>query len=151
GYFVRGLSGAQFALPEAVDALRGDDADDEPVVITAADPANVFPLPLHGDPARDPFVRPRSSSALLVVLGGRVVMIAERRGSRVVVRPETDELTVAKAAEAFVHHFYARTRRDLVLETIDGQPAATSSHAGVFASAGFRRGTTELRLLRPTQ
>ncbi len=151
GYFVRGLSGAQFALPEAIEALRADDGHDEPAVITAADPANVFPLPLPGDPARDPFVRPRSSGALLVALDGRVVMIAERRGSRIVVRPETDESTVAKAAEALVFHLSARMRRDLVLETIDGQPAAASPHASAFASAGFRRGTTELRLLRPTR
>ena len=151
GYFVRGLSGAQFALPEAVDALRGDDGDEEAVVIAAADPANVFPLPIPGDPARDSFVRPRGSGALLVALGGRIVMISERRGSRVVVRTETDESTVAKAAEALVRHLSGRMRRDLVLETIDAQPAASSPHAGAFASAGFRRGTTELRLLRPTR
>ena len=148
GYFVRGLSGAQFALPEAVEALRADDGDDEPIVIAAADPANVFPLPLAGDPARDAFVRPRSSSALLVVLDGRVVMIAERRGARIVVRPESDEASVTRAAAGLVRHLSARIRRDVVLETIDGQPAATSPHAQAFAAAGFRRGTTELRLLR---
>jgi len=152
GYFVRGLSGAQFALPEAVEALRSDDsAGDEAVVFAAADPANVFPLPLPGDPARDSFVRPRSSSALLVSIGGRVVMIAERRGSRVVVRPATDEQTVTRAAEALVNHLSARIRRDLVLETIDGQPAAGSPHAPAFAATGFRRGATGLRFLRPTR
>ncbi len=151
GYFVRGLSGAQFALPEAVEALRADEGGDDPVVITAADPANVFPLPLAGDPARDPFVRPRSSSALLVAIAGRVVMIAERRGARIVVRPETDEATVTRAAEALVRHLSARIRRDLVLETIDGRPAAASTRAAAFVAAGFRRGTAELRLLRPTR
>jgi ATP-dependent helicase Lhr and Lhr-like helicase len=151
GYFVRGLSGAQFALPEAVEALRADDGGDEPAVVTAADPANVFPLPLSGDPARDSFVRPRSSSALLVLLGGRVVMIAERRGARVVVRPETDETTVTRAAEALARHLVVRIRRDVVLETIDGRPAAASAHAPAFATAGFRRGANELRLLRPAR
>jgi ATP-dependent helicase Lhr and Lhr-like helicase len=152
GYFVRGLSGAQFALPEAVEALRADDAgDDDATVIAAGDPANVFPLPLPGDPARDPFVRPRSAGALLVFVRGRVVMIAERRGARVAVRPETDEATVTVGAEALVRHVTPRLRRDLVLETIDGQPAATSRHAPAFATAGFRRGTAELRLLRPAR
>jgi ATP-dependent Lhr-like helicase len=152
GYFVRGLSGAQFALPEAVEALRADEpGDDEAVVIAAADPANVFSLPLPGDPARDPFVRPRSSSALLVAVGGRVVLIAERRGSRVAVRPETDEATVARAAEALVKHLSSRLRRDLVLETIDGQPSAASPHAAAFEKAGFRRGRTDMRYLRPAR
>ena len=154
GYFVRGLSGAQFALPEAVEALRADDGadgDDEAVVVAAADPANVFSLPIPGDPARDPFVRPRSSSALLVAIGGRVVLIAERRGSRVVVRPEADEAIVARAAEALIRHLSSRLRRDLVLETIDGQPAAASPQATAFEKAGFRRGRTDLRYLRPTR
>jgi ATP-dependent Lhr-like helicase len=151
GYFVRGLSGAQFALPEAIEALRSDDAGDEAVVVAAADPANVFSLPIPGDPARDPFVRPRSSSALLVAIGGRVVLIAERRGSRVVVRPDSDEGMVARAAEALVRHLSSRLRRDLVLETIDGQPAAASPQASAFEKAGFRRGRTELRYLRPTR
>src|SRR5262249_14757273 len=101
GYFVRGLSGAQFALPEAVEALRADDESaDEAVVIAAADPANVFSLPIPGDPARDAFVRPRSSSALLAAIDGRVVLIAERRGSRVVVRPDSGDEMVTRAVEA---------------------------------------------------
>jgi ATP-dependent Lhr-like helicase len=152
GYFVRGLSGAQFALPEAVEALRADEpGDDEAVVIAAADPANVFSLPLPGDPARDPFVRPRSSSALLVAVGGRVVLIAERRGSRVAARPDTDEATIARAAQALVKHLSSRLRRDLVLETIDGQPSAASPHAAAFEKAGFRRGRTDMRYLRPAR
>jgi ATP-dependent Lhr-like helicase len=152
GYFVRGLSGAQFALPEAVEALRADEpGNDEAVVIAAADPANVFSLPIPGDPARDPFVLPRNSSALLVAVGGRVVLIAERRGSRVAVRPDTDQAIVASGAEALVRHLSSRLRRDLVLETIDGQPSAASPHATAFEKAGFRRGRTDLRYLRPAR
>src|SRR6478672_674523 len=58
GYFVRGLSGAQFALPEAVEMLRttGDVGEAPPVVMSVNDPGNVFNLPLPQDPARDPFV-----------------------------------------------------------------------------------------------
>src|SRR5215218_8219016 len=48
GYFVAGLGGAQFALPEAVEMLRAPapvDAD-ETVVMSTSDPANVYALPL---------------------------------------------------------------------------------------------------------
>ena len=44
GYFIAGLSGVQFALPEAVEALRATRrlSDDEPVVVLAAtDPLNL--------------------------------------------------------------------------------------------------------------
>ena len=109
GYFVRGLSGAQFALPEAVELLalaRRRSAGDA-VVMTASDPANVYSLPQAQDPARDPFVRPRSSGALLVTIDGVVVMIAERRGERIVMRPETPAEHVTKAARALVDHITA--------------------------------------------
>ncbi|HTI62809.1 MAG TPA: hypothetical protein VL524_04820, partial [Gemmatimonadaceae bacterium] len=147
GYFVRGLSGAQFALPEAIEALRSTDAHpaDGPVVITASDPANVFTLPLSGDPARDPFVRPRGRGALLVTVDGVVLMIAERRGARITVRPDTPDVTVTSCAQALLAHLTARARRDVIVETIDGQPATGHRYAEAFRAAGFRRGSSGLR------
>lgn len=150
GYFVRGLSGAQFALPEAVEMLRAEDTTvaGETVVITAADPANVFTLPIPQDPARDAFVRPRSRAALLVAVNGSVVMMAERRGERVVVRPGTSEEDVRHAAAALARHLLARTTRDLVVETIDGVPASGAAWRDAFVAAGFRGGTIGLRYYR---
>jgi ATP-dependent Lhr-like helicase len=146
GYFVQGLSGAQFALPEAVEALRsGGEDEPEPIVMPATDPANVFTLPMPGDPARDSFVRPRSRGALLVTVGGAVTMIAERRAARVVVRPDTTDSLVTRCAQALVAHLSARTKRDIIVETIDGQPASGSRYAEAFRLAGFRRGTSGLR------
>ena len=87
GYFVRGLSGAQFASPSALDMLRaiaGEDESAKPLVILAAsDPANVYNLPMNlAD--RDPLSRPRGAGALLVTRGGKVVLSIEGRGRRVV-------------------------------------------------------------------
>ncbi|HEY8310922.1 MAG TPA: helicase-related protein, partial [Gemmatimonadaceae bacterium] len=52
GYFVRGLAGAQFALPDAVERLRetaGSDAHEAPfVVIATNDPSNPYTLNLDG-------------------------------------------------------------------------------------------------------
>jgi ATP-dependent Lhr-like helicase len=150
GYFVRGLSGAQFALPEAVELLRATDdtADAAPVVMTVTDPANVYTLPLPTDPARDQFVRPRSRGALLVSIDGLVVMIAERRGERIVIRPDTSDEVVTRAVGALVEHLLARTTKDLVVETIEGQPASGSPRLDAFRAAGFRRGTVGLRYYR---
>jgi ATP-dependent Lhr-like helicase len=157
GYFVRGLSGAQFALPEAVEMLRatpdGDSDDDAarraPIVMSVNDPANVFTLPMPQHSARDPFVRPRSRGALLVTIDGIVVLIAERRGGRIVIRPGTEDATVTDAARALVAHLSARVSKDITVETVDGQPASGSRYLEAFRAAGFKRGTTGLRYYRP--
>jgi ATP-dependent Lhr-like helicase len=151
GYFVRGLSGAQFALPQAIELLRADDTRGDAVVISATDPANVYTLPMPQDPARDPFVRPRSRGALLVLVRGTVVMIADRRGSRIVVRPDTSDEVVALAVKALLPRLLEQSDRDVVVETIDGQPATGSRLSDVFRDAGFRRGTVGLRYYRGTR
>jgi ATP-dependent Lhr-like helicase len=151
GYFVRGLSGAQFALPEAVEMLRRPTAPEDealPVVMSATDPANVYSLPMPHDAARDPFVKPRSRGALLVTVDGVVVMIAERGGERMLIRPGTAEAVVTRSAATLVAHLAERTTRDITVETIDGQPASGSGHLDAFRAAGFRRGTVGLRYYR---
>ncbi len=149
GYFVQGLSGAQFARPDAVEMLRasGDPSDAEPVVMTASDPANVWTLPLTRE-ARDAFVRPRSRGSLLVTIEGVVVLVAERRGARVAIRPDTADARVTSAVKALVAHVLARVGRDLTVETIDGQPPSGSKHLDAFVAAGFRRSASGLRYYR---
>ncbi|MGI8903067.1 MAG: Lhr family helicase, partial [Solirubrobacteraceae bacterium] len=60
GYFVEGLGGAQFALPGAVERLRGQPGDDQaPVVLAALDPAQPYgaalgwPRRTKGDQSRE--------------------------------------------------------------------------------------------------
>ncbi|MFL5551194.1 MAG: hypothetical protein ACJ770_00175, partial [Gemmatimonadaceae bacterium] len=85
GYFVKGLGGAQFALPDAVEWLRAVSAEDQStsafIVMAASDPANIYSLPLELVD-RDPLSRPRGSGALLVTRGGRVAIAVEARGKR---------------------------------------------------------------------
>jgi len=151
GYFVRGLAGAQFALPEAVEMLRRPatpEGEVSPVVMAVTDPANVYSLPMPHDEARDPFVKPRSRGALLVTLDGVVVMIAERRGERILIRPSTSDDVITRSAAALVAHLSEQTTRDITVETIDGQPASGSPRLDAFRAAGFRRGTIGLRYYR---
>ncbi|MEO7102686.1 MAG: DEAD/DEAH box helicase [Gemmatimonadaceae bacterium] len=86
GYFVRGLAGAQFALPDAVERLReaaGANSQDAPfVVIATSDPSNPYTLHLEGID-REPLSRPRGSGALLVMCAGRVALSVEGRGKRI--------------------------------------------------------------------
>lgn len=103
GYFVRGLGGAQFALPDAVEWLRAVGSEDFSqagyVVMAASDPANVYNLPLELI-ERDPLSRPRGSGALLVTRGGRIAIAAEARGRRFTIANwlTAEEAAAAKAA-----------------------------------------------------
>ena len=103
GYFVKGLGGAQFALPDAVEWLRGISTEDSLqsgfVVMAASDPANVYSLPLELI-ERDPLSRPRGSGALLVTRAGRIAIAVEARGKRFTVADwvTPDDAAAAKAA-----------------------------------------------------
>jgi ATP-dependent Lhr-like helicase len=151
GYFVKGLAGAQFALPEAVERLRAA-AEDDPeaplVAMWSGDPANAHVLTLHGAEP-DPLGRPRGRG-VLVTRRGVVLLSAERRGRRLAIRAATDAGTVAAAARewlAFAQRGQAsaRRRRDITIETIDGVPAMRSAHADALRAAGFRLTSEGLR------
>ena len=151
GYFVSGLAGAQFALPEAVEMLRasGVESEDAVIAMPASDPANVYSLPLAPGAAADPLARPRGAGALLVTYGGRIVLVAESRGARIRVREGVPGDEVVEAARALGERLVRREgrsrTRDLVVETIDGERAAGSRWAESFLEAGFRGMGTGLR------
>lgn len=95
GRFVSGMSGEQFALPEAVDHLREirrSGPGDELVTISAADPLNLTGLITPGDRLR-------------AVAGNRVVYrngipLAAMEGDMLRVLSESDPDTAARAAAA---------------------------------------------------
>jgi ATP-dependent Lhr-like helicase len=154
GYFVRGLAGAQFARPQAVEELRAaataaEGGELPVVVIAASDPANPYNLPPAPGVQPDPLTRPRGRGALLVMRGGRVLMAVEGRGRSVRVGNDLAPAEVTTAAAALIEHLTRggarRRQRDLVIERVDGDPAAASAHVEAFVRAGFRRTTRELR------
>ncbi|HJR67114.1 MAG TPA: DEAD/DEAH box helicase [Gemmatimonadaceae bacterium] len=151
GYFVRGLAGAQFALPEAVEQLRDTDPDATApfVVIAASDPANPYALELEGVDI-DPLSRPRGRGALLIMREGRVAMSVEGRGRRITVAPWMVDADVTASATALLAHLRAARAlaarpRDVQIESIDGLNAAAMRWTDAFLKAGFRRETSGLR------
>jgi ATP-dependent Lhr-like helicase len=148
GYFVRGLAGAQFALPAAVEQLRSAAAaeDDDLVVMTSSDPANVWMIPASGEGAvPDPFARTRGARAILVTSRGRVIMTADARARTFAVRPGLDEQRTTAAVREVLRYVTARRSRDFLVETIDGESAATSRLSNAFVAAGLRLTTSGLR------
>jgi ATP-dependent Lhr-like helicase len=154
GYFVRGLGGAQFALPEAVEQLRWSAEESPPFVVMAtSDPANPYSLALEGV-TREPLSRPRGAGGLLVTKAGRIAMAVEGRGERVAIAGELTEKDVSEAARALATHLMAKGRgerrvRDIKVRSIDGRSAAASPHTSAFVSAGYMRSGSMLRFLAP--
>jgi ATP-dependent helicase Lhr and Lhr-like helicase len=118
GYFVKGLGGAQFALPDAVEWLRAVAGEDQSaagfVVMAASDPANVYNLPLELVD-RDPLSRPRGSGALLVTRAGRVAIAVEGRGRRYSVADWLSPEQTADAKRVLLEHLRGeKTARFLI-------------------------------------
>ena len=160
GYFVRGLAGAQFALPSAVELLRTSGAanapnDDNPIILqpivtmAASDPANPYTLSATGmvESRSVELARKRTRGALLATRAGEVILVAEGRGRRVTIRAGVSLLDLADAARALASRLVDANegRRDVTIETIDGAPAASSPYAPPFAAAGFRATASGLR------
>ncbi len=145
GYFVEGLSGAQFAHPLAVDGLRGSGAlEDGIMVMSWADPANPRALPLT---VRDSLDRRHGRGAVVATLSGNVVIVAESRGKAFRIRPDATADDVGRAARAVAEYLVGRSSRprDVIVETIDGRAAAGSPWLGALTAAGFKRTTRAVR------
>jgi ATP-dependent Lhr-like helicase len=149
GHFVDGLTGAQFALPQAVEALRAAESGVESHALSAIDPANAYGLPL--EPAqRVALGRARSAGTAVVLRDGRPILAGDARSHSLRVDPDASHGEIAAAAEAWVEYVAARSQRprDLVVESINGSPAMRPPLADVLATAGFRRATRSLRHYR---
>ena len=153
GYFVQGLPGVQFALPEAVERLRewtrpGPPGDDDPVgdsvgalvLVNACDPANLFGPALPGveegenDPARFTRIPPN----YVVLLRGRPVLLLEAGGERLVTLPHLPSETLRRALRLAVQHVGTGQRR-LTLRHWNGEPVLDSAVAPLLEREGFRR------------
>jgi ATP-dependent Lhr-like helicase len=139
GYFVQGLPGLQYALPEVVERLRAirDDADgdSEPVVMNACDPANLY------GPARDqgePLTYTRVPSTWLVQHRGLPMLVAGNGGANMTVAEGIDEGLVRRGVEALVQHL-GHTEHRVSVETWNGEPVLESAGQPLLEAAGFYR------------
>jgi ATP-dependent helicase Lhr and Lhr-like helicase len=147
GYFVEGLSGAQFALPGALDRLRAARLDEVPVdgfgpgavrLLSALDPANPYggllPWPEHGG---GPAPR-RAGGAWVILVAGKPVLYLGPGGRSLTSFPdslsECGELALALEA---LRGLSGHGRKRLLIRQIDGLPALDSPLRGVLLAAGF--------------
>jgi len=133
GYFIDGLGGLQFALPGAIDRLRGArDEDAKVVALAATDPASPYgttiPWPEHESRMA------RAAGAYVVLDGGELRLYLERGGRSL--------LTVGDVQPVHLQALAGVAARvdKLEIQSIDGAPIKGSSLEGMLRETGF--GTT---------
>ncbi len=151
GYFIVGLSGAQFALPEAVERLRAAREPGEAgmLLLAACDPANPYGSIL---PAPDGARIARLPSTYLVLEAGRPVLAVESGGKRLVPL-ETLEGERLRQALTCVKDLLAapapaRSQRRIEVESWGETPIHQSDVATMLQELGFERLPAKLVLYR---
>lgn len=148
GYFVEGLSGAQFALPEAVRQLQAlalpSQAEAPFTLVHSLDPANLYGASAPFDVGEE-FARPfvRRPGNWLVLRGGKPMLIVEQQGKRLSTMPNLprDEIAAATAClPAILRNGQRRDiRHKLTVEEWNGQPVTTTEGKDMLEAAGFVR------------
>jgi ATP-dependent Lhr-like helicase len=156
GYFVEGLSGAQFALAAAIDRLRAARLDEPPIdgfgeqdvrVLAALDPANPYgallPWPETGGGSgtgggASQALR-RVAGAWVCLVAGRPLLYLSASGRQLTSFPgsiteDGGELDLALAA---LCRLRGTGRRRLLIQVVDGQPALQSPLRERMLAAGF--------------
>ncbi|HYB89432.1 MAG TPA: crosslink repair DNA glycosylase YcaQ family protein [Candidatus Binataceae bacterium] len=128
GWFVRSLSGEQYALPEAVDLLRAarnsNSAREKVIALSAADPANPYGAILPGCGIA------REAGNIVVMRPGQPVL--GLAGRALVTMGDLDEEGFAESVGAIL-----AMRRRVLIETIDGAPALASPRVAAMAAMRF--------------
>ena len=149
GYFVAGLPGPQYALPEAVEQLRAlregpavaDELADAPVVLNACDPASLYGPEMPDGPqaaAGQALAFARLPSTWWVQWRGWPVIVARGGGAGLVTVQGADEGLIVRALQALLGHL-SRHRRHVTARTWNGQPVLESQGRSLLEALGFAR------------
>ena len=130
GWFVRSLSGEQYALPEAVEMLHAArnliPAREKPVALSAIDPANPYGAVIPGCGIA------REAGNVVVLRAGRVIAGLQGRTMIAASEREVDDESFSAAVAAIL-----ALKPRVVIDTIDGVPALESARVGILAAMRF--------------
>jgi ATP-dependent helicase Lhr and Lhr-like helicase len=146
GFFVEGLSGAQFALPEAArqlqEAALPSTAAAPVFLLHSADPANLYgsgaPLDI---PLLDGGTRPllRRPGNWIVVRAGRPVLIIEQHGKRLTALASASAEDLAQAVACLPAIAGRAGQHKLTVAEWNAQPVATTAGRELLETVGFVR------------
>ncbi|GGN86922.1 ATP-dependent helicase [Nocardia rhizosphaerihabitans] len=155
GYFVDTLGGAQFSTTDTVDRLRSFDTDRNTaqpgvaLALASCDPANPYgaALPWPKGDAEGGHRPGRKAGALVVLVGGELVLYVERGGKTLLSFTEDPGLR-RMAATALAGLVHDRRVDGLVVDKINGETVHGNTFADVLVEAGFSMTPRGLRLRR---
>jgi ATP-dependent Lhr-like helicase len=150
GYFVEGLSGAQFALPEAIPLLQDvqlpSSATAPVVLLHSLDPANLYGAGAPFDIALlDGGTRPlvRRAGNWLTLRAGRPVLLVEAHGRKLTALASASRDDIATAVSCLPQILEAgrarSTRHKLTVDEWNNQPVTASEGREFLERAGFVR------------
>lgn len=150
GYFVEGLSGAQFALSEAGQRLQDlhlpSTAAAPIILLHSMDPANLYGSGAPFDiPLLDGGTRPllRRPGNWLVLRAGRPILLAEQQGNKITALASASRDDIVAAAAVLPgmldHGRSMRNRHKLTVEEWNGQPVTATEGKELLEAAGFVR------------
>ncbi len=158
-YVVEGLGAAQFALPGAIDRVRGaapdrrdPSAPPHAVVLAATDPANPYGAalgwPQRPDEAVSGHKPGRKAGALVVLVDGALVLYVERGGRTLLSWTDDDAPVLAAACAALARAVKTGVLGRLTVQTADGASvlAPHSVLGQALETAGFTATPQGLRL-----
>jgi len=145
GFFVQGLAGVQFALPEVVEELRAlagqGEAAGDLVVMNACDPANLYGAASESAPQTAtgaPLSFARIPSSWLVLERGLPALLVEDGGGRVTTMAHARDDLVRRALEAWLTHVAAFEHHVQVM-TWNGAPVLHSAGQPLLEAVEFHR------------
>jgi ATP-dependent helicase Lhr and Lhr-like helicase len=140
GYFVEGLGGAQFALPGAVERLRGlPPGEGQHLVLAATDPAQPYGAAL-GWPKLEGGRKPsRTAGAYVVTCDGDPRLFVERGGRGLLRLRALDPEELRSALQALTDAASEGLVPRLGIERVDGEPVIGSEVEEALVEAGFSR------------
>jgi ATP-dependent Lhr-like helicase len=130
GWFVRSLSGEQYAMPEAVEMLHASrnliPAREKPIALSAIDPANPYGAVIPGCGIA------RESGNVIVLRAGRVIAGLQGRAMITGGDTDVDDESFGAAVAALM-----TLKPRITLDSIDGVAALESPRVGILAAMRF--------------
>jgi ATP-dependent Lhr-like helicase len=147
GYFVEGLAGLQFALPDVIEEIRYAAKPSEPgepvLIVNSCDPANLFgPLDVGGPMmvTGQMLQFSRRPSTYLAVRHGWPVLVAEGAGTTLTVAQDTDDETTRQALRALRERLSTAGTGRITVRKWNGERVVGSPGQLLLESVGAVRG-----------